>query len=104
MEPVTIVIPKKVADKREFVLLPRQEYEDMRERLQKGPTFRGYETHTWKGKKHQVPVYQLHGKAAERLDREVRQAMKEYREGKTIEASSMREALEKYERRKKRRG
>lgn len=89
MEPVTIVIPKKVADKREFVLLPRQEYEQMREQSRKGPTFRGYETHIWKGKKYQIPVHQLHGKAAERLDREVHQAIKQHKAGNTRKIKSL---------------
>ena len=44
-----------------------------------------------------VPTYYLTGKAAKDLDREVEEALQEDREGKTIEASSVREALAKYD-------
>ena len=44
-----------------------------------------------------VPTYHLTGKAAEALDREVEEALREEQEGKTIEASSVREALAKYD-------
>lgn len=87
--PIT-TIPASVAVGNDFVLVPRREYD----RLTKGrsrslPTFTGYETHTWKGKKYRVPVYQLHGKTAERLDREVREAMAEYKAGKTKKIKSL---------------
>ncbi|OGY90913.1 MAG: hypothetical protein A3H70_01680 [Candidatus Komeilibacteria bacterium RIFCSPLOWO2_02_FULL_48_11] len=48
-------------------------------------------------KKSAVPTYYLTGKAAERLDCEVEQALQEDREGKTIEASSIREAMSIYD-------
>ena len=44
-----------------------------------------------------APTYYLTGKAAEDLDREVEEALRESREGKTIQASSIREALAKYD-------
>ena len=43
-----------------------------------------------------VPTYYLKGKAAVRLDKLVERSLREYREGKTISASSMTEALKKY--------
>ena len=79
-----ITIPKRVTGREELVVIPKREYEALKKAQMPGaPMFAGYESHTWKGKKYQIPVYQLHGKAAERLDREVNEAMKEYKEGKT---------------------
>lgn len=87
--PIT-TIPASVAVGNDFVLVPKREYD----RLTKGqsrslPTFIGYESMVWKGKKHSVPTYQLHGKAAERLDQEVREAMAEYKAGKTRKIKSL---------------
>lgn len=87
--PIT-TIPASVAVGNDFVLVPKREYD----RLTKGrsrslPTFIGYESVVWKGKKHRVPAYQLHGKAAERLDQEVREAMAEYKAGKTKKIKSL---------------
>lgn len=45
-----------------------------------------------------VPEYFLTGKAATRLDKLVEQGLREHREGKTIVANSMTEALAKYRR------
>lgn len=94
-------ISKKVTGHEDLVVLPRREYERLKERDRLGPTFSGYETHMRNGKKYQIPVYQLHGKAAEQLDQEVREAMAEYKAGKTISAHSMSEAMKKYARRNK---
>lgn len=94
-------ISKKVTGHEDLVVLPRREYERLKERDRLGPTFSGYETHTSKGKKYKVPVYQLHGKAAERLDMRVREGMREYGAGKTIRASSIDEAMKIYAARKK---
>ncbi len=96
-----ITIPKRVTGREELVIIPKREYEMLKKAHPNVPAFAGYEMHTWKGKKYKVPAYQLHGKAAERLDREVREAIAEYKAGKTIAASSMGEALKKYARRKK---
>jgi len=49
--------------------------------------------------KQAVPTYYLTGKAAQRLDRLVEHGLKEYREGKTIQAGSLKEALRKYAKR-----
>ena len=46
-----------------------------------------------------VPTYYLKGKKALALDRMVERGLREYREGKTIRASSLREAAKIYERR-----
>ncbi len=43
-----------------------------------------------------VPEYFLTGKAAARLDRLVERGLKEHREGKTITASSLSEAVKKF--------
>ncbi len=85
----------------ELVAVPRREYERfLKNGAEKSPTFIGYETKLWKGKKYKVPAYQLHGKAAERLDMRVREGMREYRAGETISASSVDEALRIYARKK----
>lgn len=70
--------------------MPRREYERLlKSNGEKKATFAGYETHAWKGKKYKVPTYQLYGKAAERLDMEVREAMAEYKAGKTKKIHSL---------------
>ena len=43
-----------------------------------------------------APTYYLKGKAAERLDKLVEDGLKEHREGKTITAPSLKEALKIY--------
>ena len=49
-----------------------------------------------------VPTYYLKGKAAERLDKLVANGLREYREGKTIRAGSLKEALRLYARKRAR--
>lgn len=94
---VVVKIPKSALGHDELVAVPRREYERlMKSGGEKNPMFLGYETAVWKGKKYKVPAYQLHGKAAERLDMRVREGMREYRAGKTIRASSIDEALRIY--------
>jgi len=78
----TITIPKKLdKEKEEDIVIPRQKYEKM--------------------KTYGIPTLYLKGKAAEKLERRVTKALKDYKEGKTIEASSLEEALKIYERRRK---
>ena len=48
-----------------------------------------------------VPTYQLYGKEAKELDELVRDGMREYEAGETVEASSITEALGKHGRKKK---
>ena len=43
-----------------------------------------------------IPTYYLHGKAAKRLDKLVEDGLREYRDGKTIAADSLTEALALY--------
>ena len=74
-----IRMPKEML-KKGFVILGLDEYEEL--------------------KKSTVPNYYLSGKAAEDLDREVEQALQEDREGKTIEAYSVREAMAIYDAKK----
>jgi hypothetical protein len=47
-----------------------------------------------------VPTYYLKGKEAEELDKLVEEGLREYQEGRTISASSLKEALKIYGRRK----
>jgi len=88
MEPIPVIIPKSMTGQEELVVLPKREYERLTKKRDL-PTFVGYETHTWKGKKYQIPVYQLHGKSSERLDREVREAIREHEAGKTRKIKSL---------------
>jgi hypothetical protein len=48
-----------------------------------------------------VPTYYLKGKEAEELDKLVEEGLREYKEGRTISASSLKEALKIYGKRKK---
>jgi len=61
-----------------LVILPLREYEELREKA--------------------IPTYYLEGKEAEELDKLVEEGVEDYRNGKTIKASSLREALEIYDR------
>ena len=49
-----------------------------------------------------VPKYYLTGKAARDLDKLVEESLKEHREGKTISAPSLTEALRRYAKNRKR--
>ena len=83
-------ISKKVTGHEDLVVLPRREYERLvQKHKQPKATFLGYEEALWKGKKYKVPAYQLHGKAAERLDQEVKDALAEYKAGKTKKIRSL---------------
>lgn len=73
----TLKISKKDLDKG-VVILPLKEYRALQERA--------------------VPTYYLTGKKAKALDKLVEEGLKEHREGKTIQASSLTEALQMYER------
>ena len=64
------------------VILPVEEYRKLTERA--------------------IPEYYLTGKAAEDLDKLVEEGLREYREGKTIQASSLKHALRKYAKHRKR--
>lgn len=98
---LVVKIPKSSMGNEELVAVPRREYERLlKSDGEKKATFMGYETEVWNGKKYKVPAYQLHGKAAERLDMRVREGMREYRAGKTITASSVDKALRIYARKK----
>lgn len=74
----SITISKKTVQKYGgVVILPIRKYRDLQERA--------------------VPTYQLYGKEAEELDRLVEEGLKDYEEGRTIEASSLSKALKIYE-------
>lgn len=72
----------KIEKEKGVVILPLREYQKLLERA--------------------VPIYYLTGGAAEKLDKLAEKGLKEYREGKTIEADSLTEALKKYERKNRR--
>lgn len=87
---LVVKIPKSSLGSEELVAVPRREYERLlKSNGEKKATPSEYETVPWRGKKYKVPVYQLHGKAAERLDREVREAKAEYKAGKTKQLRSL---------------
>lgn len=78
-----ITIPRELVRKSGgVVVLPLKEYQELRERA--------------------VPEYQLYGKEAEELDKLVEEGLRDYEEGKTIPARSLREAMAKYDRKTKR--
>lgn len=74
----TIKIPQRTFEKG-MVFLPLDEYRELQARA--------------------VPTYYLTGKKALALDRLVKEGLAEHRAGKTILASSMKEASEIYEKR-----
>lgn len=59
----TITIPRNITGSEELVVMPRREYERMKDAV--------------------IPTFYLKGGAAKRLDRRVERAVKEYRAGKT---------------------
>ena len=67
MNPVTI--PKKLAGRDDLVVIPRKEYEHMKARM--------------------LPVLELKGKKADSLDRRVKNALRDYRQGKTRKIYSL---------------
>ncbi|QQG45054.1 MAG: hypothetical protein HYW89_03570 [Candidatus Sungiibacteriota bacterium] len=79
----TITIPtKKIKKEGGIVVLSLEEYRKLSERA--------------------VPTYYLKGKAAKKFDRMVEAGLKEYREGKTISARSLGEAMKIYAKKNKR--
>lgn len=78
---VTITIPKtKIEKQRGVVILPIKEYQRLCQMA--------------------TPTYYLKGKEAEELDKLVEEGLKDYKEGETIQASSLKEALKIYARKK----
>lgn len=75
------VLKKKIAKSGGVVVLPIHEYEDLKRKA--------------------VPEYYLTGKEAEEADKLVHEGLKEYNEGKTISATSIKEALAIYGRKRK---
>jgi len=73
----SIVVSKRTVRKEGgIVILPLKKYEELRERA--------------------APTYYLEGKEAEKLDKLVEEGLEDYRNGKTIKAPSLKEALEIY--------
>ena len=78
----SVTIPREAIQKNgRVVALPLKEYRELQERA--------------------VPTYQLYGKEAEELDKLVEEGLRDYEEGRTIEASSLDEALKIYEKRQR---
>ena len=71
------VSERKIEKQKGVVILPLREYQKLCEKA--------------------VPTYYLTGREAEELDKLVREGLKEYKEGKTIKASSLTRALAKGE-------
>ena len=77
----TITVSKKlIKEKQGVVILSLKEYHKLYEMA--------------------VPTYYLEGKEAEDLDKLVEEGINDYKEGKTISASSMEQALKIYGKRK----
>ncbi|MBU2578768.1 hypothetical protein KKA09_01475 [Patescibacteria group bacterium] len=76
----SITIPGEIICKEGLVILSLREYQKLQERA--------------------VLTYYLKGKEAEKLDKLVEEGLKEYQDGETINAPSLREALKIYDRRK----
>lgn len=79
----SITIPRELIRKSGgVVVLPLKEYQELQERA--------------------VPEYQLYGKEAEELDKLVEEGLRDHEEGRTTSASSLSEAVAKYDRKTKR--
>lgn len=77
---MTIAILKKSQIRNDdVVLIPRREYDSLKERATTTAPF--------------VPVVQLTGNAARKLDRRVTAALREYRQGKTKVLHSLRDLM-----------
>jgi len=86
------IIPKKITGGVEdLVMLPRGEFEEMQKRLRTAPIFKGHEIINYKKNRYKVPVYQLIGKAALRLDRRVKTALMEFKAGRAKRFKSLAE-------------
>ena len=77
----TITISRKEIQKKGgLIILPLKEYQKLLERA--------------------VPAYYLKNREASDLDRLVEKGLREYRDGKTVEATSMKDAMRVYARKK----
>ena len=86
------IIPKKITGGNEdLVMLPRGEFEKMQERLRQMPMLKGYEAVNYQKKQYRIPVYKLIGKAATRLDRRVKTALREFKAGRVKPLKSLAE-------------
>ena len=65
MQQTLTTIPKSITGKEELVVLPRKEYEELQSRV--------------------FPLVKLQKKAAQRLDRRVRQALREHARGTSVD-------------------
>jgi len=78
---MAITIPKKLIKDDDIVIIPRKEYEEMKASM--------------------IPSVYLKGRAARRLDKLVEEGLQEYNVGRTIKASSLKDALRIYKKRAK---
>ncbi len=74
------VSERKIEKQKGVVILPLKEYQKLCEKA--------------------VPTYCLEGGEAKELDKLVKEGLKDYKEGRTIKASSLKEAMEIYGRKK----
>lgn len=72
----TITIPKNLIKNDDLIIIPRKEYEKMKAQM--------------------PPTFYLKGKEAEKLDKLVKDGLREYERGETISATSLKEALKLY--------
>ena len=72
----TITIPKNLIKNDDLVIIPRKEYERMKAQM--------------------IPTFYLKGKEAEKLDKLVKDGLREHERGETISANSLKEALKSY--------
>ena len=72
----TITIPKNLIKNDDLIIIPRKEYETMKAQI--------------------LPTFYLKGKEAEKLDKLVKDGLREYERRETISANSLRDALKLY--------
>lgn len=84
----TLTIPKSLINNDDLIVLPRKFYESLLRSA---------------SKKTSIPEYYLSGKNAKNLDNLVENGLKDYKSGKTIKASSLKEALSLYDTKRKNR-
>jgi len=93
-------IGENVSKNEKLLVLPQSEFNRVKTQIKSGKVFKGYEVVNFGGKKHKVPVYQLLGKWAEDLDDLVADGLYEYKQGKSIPARSLKEAVLQYGKRR----
>ena len=73
-----VILRQRDIPRDDLVVIPRKEYEDLKDRVDTLPVF---------------PIVHLRGNAARKLDRRVSAALREYRTGKLKPVRTLRELL-----------